>query len=108
MIQIFSILISLIKCNIDLTVVSRKIRDVVAWCNSNKLKSMPIKLSMYILFKSRRRKYEISGQLLINESVLESVESTSFLGICIDENLTWKKHINSVCNVLSKKKWTFV
>ena len=25
------------KCNIDLTVVSRKIRDVVAWCNSNKL-----------------------------------------------------------------------
>ena len=43
------------------------------------------------------------ANLLINESVLESVESTSFLGICIDENLTWKKHINSVCNVLSKK-----
>ena len=90
------------KCNIDLTVVSRKIRDVVAWCNSNKL-TINVNKTKYVLFKSRRRKYEISGQLLINESVLESVESTSFLGICIDENLTWKKHINSVCNVLSKK-----
>ena len=90
------------KCNIDLTVVSRKIRDVVAWCNSNKL-TINVNKTKYVLFKSRHRKYEISGQLLINESVLESVESTSFLGICIDENLTWKKHINSVCNVLSKK-----
>ena len=54
------------------------------------------------------RKYEISGNLLISESVLESVESTSFIGICIDENLTWKKHINSVCNVFkSNKKMDF-
>ena len=66
------------KCNIDLTVVSRKIRDVVAWCNSNKL-TINVDKTTYVLFKSRRRKYEISGQLLINESVLEPVESTSFL-----------------------------
>ena len=90
------------KSNIDLTVVSRKIRDVVVWCNSNKL-TINVDKTKYVLFKSRRRKYEISGQLIINESVLESVESTSFLGICIDEKLAWKKHINSVCNVLSKK-----
>ena len=39
----------------------------------------------------------------MNPFYIESVESTSFLGICIDDNLTWKKHIISVCNVLSKK-----
>ena len=42
------------KCNIDLTVVSRKIRDVVAWCNSNKL-TINVNKTMYVLFKSRRR-----------------------------------------------------
>ena len=60
---------------------------------------MSIKLSMYY----SKVIVENMKYLATNESLLESVESTSFLGICIDENLNWKKHINSVCNVLSKK-----
>ena len=88
--------------NINLEDVSKNIKDVIAWCNSNKL-TVNINKTKYMTFKSRRRKVEIFGQLTINESVLEAVDSISFLGICIDENLTWKKHINNVCTVLSKK-----
>ena len=80
---------------------------MIAWCNSNKL-TVNINKTKYMTFKSRRRKVEIFGQLTINESVLEAVDSISFLGICIDENLTWKKHINNVCTVLSKKNRNFV
>ena len=88
--------------NINLADVSKSLQDVISWCNSNKL-TININKTKFMIFKSRRRKVEIFGQLSINESVLESVNSISFLGICIDENLTWKKHINNVCTVLSKK-----
>ena len=64
---------------------------------------MSVKLNTYILFRSRGKKFELFGNLLVNESILESVESTSFLGINIDEHLTWKKHITCVCSVLSKR-----
>ena len=95
------------ECTVNLADVSQNMKDVIAWCNSNKL-IININKTKYMIFKSRRKKAEILGQLSINESVLESVESTSFLGICIDKNLTWKKHINNVCTALSKKNRTFV
>ena len=88
--------------NINLADVSKSLQDVISWCNSNKL-TININKTKFMIFKSRRRKVEIFGQLSINESVLESVNSISFLGICIDENITWRKHINNVCTVLSKK-----
>ena len=88
--------------NIDLTDVSRNLQAVVSWCNSNKL-TINVNKTKYILFKNRRKTLRVSGQLLVSKTILESVESTYFLGICIDKNLTWKKHIDNVCNMLSKK-----
>ena len=87
---------------IDLTDISQKFKDVIAWCNANRL-TINVGKTKYILFRGRRKKFELFGNLLVNESILESVESTSFLGINIDEHLTWKKHINCVCSVLSKR-----
>ena len=58
----------------------------------------------YILFKNRRKTLRVSGQVLVSGTVLESVESTSFLGICIDKNLTWKKHID-IRNVIQDKNF---
>ena len=88
--------------NIDLAEVSRNLQAVVSWCNSNKL-TINVNKTKYMLFKNRRKTLRVSGQVLVGRTILESVESTSFLGICIDKNLTWKKHIDNVCNMLSKK-----
>ena len=90
------------KRNIDLSEVNHNLKTISAWCNSNKL-TINTKKTNYMLFKSRRKHFIISGHLFINETIIESVESTSFLGIRIDENLTWKNHIDIVCNSLSKK-----
>ena len=72
---------------------------------------MSIKLSLNLtktkrtLFLSQKKKHLIANDLLIlyidnSEIVRESV--TKFLGIFIDENLTWKYHIEYVCNKISK------
>ena len=87
------------ESKIDLEQVSTKMKDVIEWCNASKL-IINVNKTKYILFKNRRRQYQISGHLSISESILESVNLNSFLGICIDEHLNWKKHINKVLRSL--------
>jgi len=88
--------------HVDLTEVCMNMKDIIKWCNANKL-TINVNKTKYILFQNKRRHFVISGQLIINENILESVDSTSFLGIIIDKNLTWKTHVYKVCNTVSKK-----
>ena len=40
--------------------------------------------------------------LTIANTEIQCVESFNFLGIKIDQNLTWTKHVNYLCNKISK------
>ena len=40
--------------------------------------------------------------IIFNGAVIDRVVSTKFLGLHIDEKLTWKTHINNLCKTLSK------
>ena len=40
--------------------------------------------------------------VLLDDTSLERVDYTKFLGVLIDENLTWKTHINCVSKTLSR------
>ena len=40
--------------------------------------------------------------VILDSVSLERVESTKFLGIIIDENLTWKKHIDVISKTISR------
>ena len=44
-----------------------------------------------MIFKTRKK---ANTQLILNESPVEKVNCTKFLGIIIDEELSWKYHIN--------------
>ena len=44
----------------------------------------------------------ILPQLVINDVLIERETVTKFLGVLIDENLNWKKHIEYIINKLSK------
>ena len=53
----------------------------------------------------RRRKSIIVGlalTLILNNSRLSQVKVTKFLGVIIDENLTWKNHIDELATKISK------
>ena len=47
-------------------------------------------------------KKETEITLSINNTNIERVNEIKFLGIMLDENLTWKSHINYVKNKVSK------
>ena len=59
----------------------------------------------WTLFHLQKRKRLIANDLsilYINNSKIVRETVTKFLGIFIEENLTWKYHIKHVCNKVSK------
>ena len=69
------------------------------WLLANKL-LVNLTKTHVMLFSFKRNNPKLSIQ--INNSELEEKTETNFLGIFIDNKLTWKAHINHICNKVSK------
>ena len=78
-----------------------EIQKISDWLKVNKL-SLNIKKTHYILFHSRQRKLTQKPELKIDNCPIENVTSTKFLGIIINENLSWSNHISVLSNKISK------
>ena len=74
------------------------------WFKENKL-SLNLTETKWTLFHSQKKKCLIANDLpmiYIDDIEIVTVSVTQFLGIFIDENLTWKYHLEHVCNKVSK------
>ena len=70
------------------------------WLKANKL-SLNVKKTHYMVFA--KRKYDISNvNVDIDGTPIEHVTCTKFLGVIIDENINWKKHVEYISNKISK------
>ena len=47
-------------------------------------------------------------KVILDDVALESVNSTKFLGVIIDEHLTWKNHIDAISKTISRSTVVFV
>lgn len=77
---------------------SNDIKIINNWLNDNLL-SMNLDKTNYILFKVRNKfKNEnlANYTLKLNDHIIQSVEHAKFLGLIIDDQLSWKFHINSI------------
>ena len=55
-----------------------------------------------MIFKSRQKTVPLRRQIIIENNVLEQIDNTKFLGVYIDQHLTWKTHINFIAAKISK------
>ena len=67
----------------------------------NKL-SVNINKTNYVIFSSKQKTTKVNLPVLFDDKPLKRVNVVKFLGIYIDENLTWKYQIDPVCNKISK------
>ena len=70
------------------------------WLNINKL-SLNIDKTKYIIF-SIKTKVKDTPDVTIGANVVERVKSIKFLGVIIDENVSWTEHIYYIKNKISK------
>ena len=83
---------------------NKELRKVANWFKANKL-SLNISKTKYSLFHStRKRKYipNILPPLDIDNVPVKREFVTKFLGVYLDENISWKHHINIVSTKVCK------
>ena len=78
---------------------NRELARLFVYFSVNKL-SLNLQKTNYILFRNRPPDNDLD--IRINNVMVTRVQSTSFLGIIMDEQINWKPHIQFVKSKLSR------
>ena len=81
-------------------IVNQELWKVSNWLTANKL-SLNVK-SHSIIFKAKNKRGKYTTNIRIKDQKIEQVTNTNFLGVNIDQNLSWKYHIKNVATKISK------
>ena len=82
------------------TMLNQELELVRKWIISNKL-TLNLNKTHYIIFHRKKIPLHIPS-IMLGNSVLERVQFTQFLGVTIQENLRWDKHIQKVSDKVNK------
>jgi hypothetical protein len=80
---------------------NKELSKISNWLKLNKL-SLNVKKTHYILFHCRQKKITNNIQVKMDMNIIEQVKFTKFLGVIINENLTWNDHIDILKNKINK------
>ena len=90
-----------IQSNID--IVNNELGEVSNWFKANKL-SVNASKTNYMILGTHYMTSKVHDDLtvILDDTVLERVKCTKFLGLLIDECLTWKTHIDCISKTISR------
>ena len=85
-----------------MSLINSELSMLSEWFQANKL-SVNISKTNYILFLNQDKKKQIFDfNLKINDKEINRVNEVCFLGVILDENLSWKAHISHIAHKISK------
>ena len=82
------------------TNINNELSHISIWLKVNKL-SLNIKKTHYMIFR-KRKKDSLNVKLSIDGELINEVDKTKFLGVLIDNKLTWKQHIAYVSGKIAR------
>ena len=71
------------------------------WFRCNKL-SLNVKKSCFMVIKSRQKRELLDVTVSINNMKIKIVKKIVFLGVVIEQSMSWKPHIAQVASKVSK------
>ena len=78
--------------------INKELKNIQIWLDINKL-SLNVKKTKFMIFPHKQRNIEnLSPQLKLNEWVTEF----NFLGLTIDQHLTWNEYVQKISNKISR------
>ena len=83
--------------------INNELARISNWLSVNKLSANPLK-SKYMIFHFPQRNRNTLPELNItlNGLPVEQVSEFNFLGVIVDECLSWKPHVSKICNTISR------
>ena len=88
--------------NSKIDTVNKELDAVTNWFKANKLLVNASKTNFMIWVHMTSTKTREDLNVLLENTVLERVKFTKFLGVLIDECLTWKNHIDCISKTISR------
>ena len=79
--------------------VNSESEKLTEWIRANKL-SLNLQKTKYMLFSNSLE--TLPSHVIFDDTHLECVSEIKFLGITVDNKLSWKSHIVSICNTISR------
>jgi len=84
-------------------ILSEALSDVSDWFKANKL-LLNVRKTNLIVFKSPRCRKDTKTEVVyMDGEPLKQVDNERFLGLQVDEDLSWQQHANKVSSIISKK-----
>ena len=82
--------------------INTELNNISDWLAINKL-SLNVKKTKYMIFHSKQRNVShINLDLKINNHPIDRVKDFNFLGLTIDDTLSWKDHIQKISTKISR------
>ena len=78
-----------------------ELKKLSLWLNVNRL-ALNIGKTNFIIFRGRRKPCDHNVTLLMNKKAIEQKNYVKYLGVFIDEHLTWKEHISNISKKISR------
>ena len=82
--------------------VNEELDKILNWLNTNKL-TINLSKTTYMIFCKKRRTYKF--KIVIGNQEISQHKETKYLGVLIDEKLTWKNHLQKVRGKLASGCW---
>ena len=82
-------------------VMNCELSKISEWLKVNKL-SLNVAKTNYILFRPRQKPIAVSDTITVDNIPVQQAEGTKFLGVLLDQHLSWKYHIYHVAKKVSK------
>ena len=88
----------------QISLINDELKEVCNWFKANKLSVNASKTNCMVLGTPHMTSVKIKNDIHVklDGTLLERVKHTKFLGVLIDECLTWKHHIDCISKTLSK------
>ena len=88
--------------SVSLININNELAKVYDWLAVNKL-SLNIGKTKYVIFHAKNKRIEgVIPDLEIDGIPLDKIKEINFLGLHLNENISWKPHIDSLSNKLAK------
>ena len=86
----------------QIPLINRELLEVSNWFKANKLSVNATKTNYMIMGTPKMTSMIDQTDIILDNTKLDRVTKTKFLGVIIDENLTWKNHIDGITKTISR------
>ena len=84
----------------DVSILNNELNEIYCWLSCNKL-SLNIAKTKFMIF-TPKNKNVLSPILKIKNNIIERVSEFCFLGVNLDDKMTWNSHINKIASKISR------